>query len=273
MSDITLQLTKKIFIEGEIKLLTGMHIGGSSLGLSIGGVDKVVVRNPLTNLPYIPGSSLKGKMRSLLEKSHGLIEITSKPVSKQDSKEKQDAKEWEGKLCTNPNEDIVQLFGFPADVTDSSATYAPTRLTVRDGSLINVPELAASEHTDMYCTEVKTEVSIDRLTSAANPRNFERVPAGARFKLDLVLDIYNVDTTGEAGDSRADHFVALLREGLQLIQDDYLGGQGSRGYGQVHFLVHSVTERTAEAYRANDMRKKASEHAQKFDSFVGEESR
>jgi len=261
MSISTLQLTKKIFIEGEIELLTGMHIGGSSLGLSIGGADKVVVRNPLTNLPYIPGSSLKGKMRSLLEKSHGLI------VPKQNDK-----KEWVGKLCENPQEDIVQLFGFAADAKDSSDTYAPTRLTVRDGSLVNVSELAESEHTDMYCTEIKTEVSIDRLTSAANPRNFERVPAGARFKLDLVLDIYNVDTS-EAADSRADRFVALLREGLQLIEDDYLGGQGSRGYGQVRFLVRSVTERTAEAYRANDMEKKDSDYRSKFDSFMNEESR
>jgi len=263
MSISTLQLTKKIFIEGEIELLTGMHIGGSSLGLSIGGADKVVVRNPLTNLPYIPGSSLKGKMRSLLEKSHGLI------VPKQNDKQ-----EWVGKLCEKPEEDIVQLFGFAADAKDSSDTYAPTRLTVRDGSLVNVSDLAESEHTDMYCTEVKTEVSIDRLTSAANPRNFERVPAGARFKLDLVLDIYNVDNkNGEASDSRADRFVALLREGLQLIEDDYLGGQGSRGYGQVRFLVHSVKERAAEAYRADDMKKKDSGYKEKFNLFIREESR
>jgi CRISPR-associated protein Csm3 len=261
MTTTNLQLIRKIFIEGEIKLLTGMHIGGSSLGLSIGGADKVVVRNPLTNLPYIPGSSLKGKMRSLLEKSHGLI------VPKQNDK-----KEWIGKLCENPKEDIVQLFGFAADAKDSSETYAPTRLTVRDGSLVNVDDLADSEHTDMYCTEIKTEVSIDRLTSAANPRNFERVPAGARFKLDLVLDIYNVDTIGAADETRAGRFVALLREGLQLIEDDYLGGQGSRGYGQVRFLVRSVRERTADAYRSNSMEKKPSGYEMEFSPFIHEEA-
>ncbi|MDY0389766.1 MAG: type III-A CRISPR-associated RAMP protein Csm3 [Desulfobulbus oligotrophicus] len=266
MSETRLQLTKKIFIKGQIELLTGMHIGGSSLGLSIGGADKVVVRNPLTNLPYIPGSSLKGKMRSLLEKSHGLI------VPKQN-----DNKEWVGKLCENPDEDIVQLFGFAADVAKSRATYAPTRLTVRDCILVNIDELAESDHTDMYCTEVKTEVSIDRLTSAANPRNFERVPAGARFKLDLVLDIYNVDedtddTDATNGDPRARRFVKLLREGLQLIEDDSLGGQGSRGYGQVRFVIDSVSKRTAEDYRNDNMEKTPSQYKGLFSPFTREGS-
>ncbi|MEW6288434.1 MAG: type III-A CRISPR-associated RAMP protein Csm3 [Thermodesulfobacteriota bacterium] len=252
----TLKLEKKVFIEGEIVLLTGMHVGGSSLGLSIGGADKVVVRNPLTNLPYIPGSSLKGKMRSLLEKSLGLI------------RPEQDKKgNWEGRLCENPEEDVVQLFGFAADKGGASLDYAPTRLTVRDGSLINVDELVNSENTDMHCTEIKTEVSIDRLTSQANPRNFERVPAGARFKLDMVLDIYNVDVKNGDGATRADNFIALLRQGLMLVEDDYLGGQGTRGYGQVQFHLKAVTERTAEDYRANSMDKAPSKFAEQFSQF------
>jgi len=241
MSD-TLQLSKKIFINGKIITRTGMHIGGSSLGLQIGGADKVVVRNPVTNLPYIPGSSLKGKMRSLLEKSFGLI----KP--KMNNKN-----EWEGRLCTDPREDVVQLFGCPADEapTGELKDLAPTRLTVRDAPLLNEETLAAAENTDMYCTEVKTEVSIDRLTSAANPRNFERVPAGAEFGLGLVLDIYNVDEENKENEkaSRADTFIDLVRQGLTLVEDDYLGGQGTRGYGQVEFVIESVTERTADNYR------------------------
>jgi CRISPR-associated protein Csm3 len=234
MSD-KLQLSKKIFINGKIITKTGMHIGGSSLGLQIGGADKVVVRNPVTNLPYIPGSSLKGKMRSLLEKSLGLIEP------------KQVNGEWSGKLCTDRKEDVVQLFGCPADeaATGDLKDLAPTRLTVRDAPLLNEETLAAAENTDMYCTEVKTEVSIDRLTSAANPRNFERVPAGAEFGLSLVLDIYTLDEEN----GRSDTFVDLLRQGLTLVEDDYLGGQGTRGYGQVKFVIESVTERTAENYR------------------------
>ena len=249
----TLQLSKKIFINGKIVTKTGMHIGGSSLGLQIGGADKVVVRNPVTNLPYIPGSSLKGKMRSLLEKSLGLIEP------------KQEKGEWSGKLCTDPKEDVVQLFGYPADEvpTGELANLAPTRLTVRDAPLLNEKTLAAAENTDMYCTEIKTEVSIDRLTSAANPRNFERVPAGAEFGLSLVLDIYNLDDEN----NRADTFVDLVRQGLALVEDDYLGGQGTRGYGQVQFIIESVTERTADDYREGK-EGGASDVQQKFSSFM-----
>lgn len=241
-----LQLSKKIFINGKIITKTGMHIGGSSLGLQIGGADKVVVRNPVTNLPYIPGSSLKGKMRSLLEKSLGLI----KPESKKTEK----GMEWTGKLCTDPKQDVVQLFGCPADEAPQGelADLAPTRLTVRDAPLLNEGTLAAAENTDMYCTEIKTEVSIDRLTSAANPRNFERVPAGAEFGLSLVLDIYNLDEEKKkenGKESRAEIFIDLIRQGLTLVEDDYIGGQGSRGYGQVEFVVESVTERSAKDYR------------------------
>lgn len=236
----TLKMIKKIFIRGKIITKTGMHIGGSSLGLQIGGADKVVVRNPVTNLPYIPGSSLKGKMRSLLEKSLGLIEVTSK--------QKDGKTEWEGRLCTDPSEDVAQLFGIPADTGAEAEieNLSPTRLTVRDAPMLNEKKLAAAENTDMYCTEIKTEVNIDRLTSAANPRNFERVPAGAEFGLDLVVDIYNIDN-GE--NKRADAFIDLIRQGLTLIEDDYLGGQGTRGYGQVKFYIESVTERTADDYR------------------------
>ncbi|MBC2713382.1 MAG: type III-A CRISPR-associated RAMP protein Csm3 [Desulfosarcina sp.] len=259
-----LQLRKKVFIEGEIELLTGLHIGGSSLGLSIGGADKVVVRNPITNLPYIPGSSLKGKMRSLLERAYGLVEIRLK-------KSKDGKDEWSGPLCTNPEEDVVQLFGSPGDTQGAAAsTYGPTRLTVRDADLGNEGKLAAAENTDMYCTEIKTEVSIDRLTAVANPRNFERVPAGAKFQLSLVVDLYNIDFSNEAEDSRADRFIQLLSEGLSMVQDDYLGGQGTRGYGQVRFNINSVTERTVEAYRTRKMEKQKSDYQSVFEPFLAQ---
>jgi len=252
-----LKLDRKIFIQGEIRLLTGMHVGGSSLGLSIGGADKVVVRNPVDNLPYIPGSSLKGKMRSLLEKSHGLVRIEKGKDG------------WTGALCDNPDEDVVQLFGYPADKAETGEKYAPTRLTVRDCRLLNETELAAAENTDMYLTEIKTEVSIDRLTSKANPRQFERVPAGARFGLELVVDLYNVDTEEtEEEKSRSERFINLLAQALMLVEDDYIGGQGSRGYGQVEFHIDSVTERTAEDYRDAKQKKKDSEYLKQFSLFM-----
>lgn len=239
----TLHLKKKVFIKGKIIVKTGIHIGGSSIGLQIGGANSVVIRHPLTNLPYIPGSSLKGKMRSLLEKSEGLINVEK--VRKDDQ-----TVFWEGKLCENPDENVVQLFGSPAEEQGEKPTHAPTRLTVRDGCLLNSEKLAEAENTDMYCTEIKTEVSIDRLTSQANPRNFERVPSGAVFGLEMVVDIYNVDMEGDDV-TRHQNFVELLRQALLLVEDDYLGGQGTRGYGQVEFHVDSVTEKTDKAYRDN----------------------
>ena len=147
----------------------------------------------------------------------------------------------------------------------SLAKIAPTRLTVRDATLLNEKKLASAENTDMYCTEIKTEVSIDRLTSAANPRNFERVPAGAEFRLAMVVDIYNVDEEGET--NRADIFIELIRQGLTLLEDDYLGGQGTRGYGQVEFVIDSVTERTAEDYRYNN-EGSISPFQEKFSAFM-----
>ncbi len=252
MSDKNLKLERKIFIEGEIEVLTGLHIGGSSLGLSIGGADKVVVRNPITNRPYIPGSSLKGKMRSLLEKSLGLVEI-----------EHSNGK-WEGSLCEDPEEDVVQLFGYPAEKGGTSDKYAPTRLTVRDADLLNEQELAEAEDTDMYCTEIKTEVSIDRLTSQANPRNFERVPAGAKFGLNLVVDLYNIDQESD----RYKKFMSLVCQAVELIEDDYLGGQGTRGYGQVKFNIKSVKERTAQDYRENNPPHDSEEFSELFARFM-----
>lgn len=170
---------------------------------------------------------------------------------------------------------IGVTIGFPADTAESKADYAPTRLTVRDSSLLNEPELAAAENTDMYCTEIKTEVSIDRLTSKANPRQFERVPAGARFRLDLVLDIYNVDIGTESEGNRAGRFVSLIKQALCLVENDYIGGQGTRGYGQVEFHINSVTERTSENYRKDDMEKKTSDYEGNFSMFFrknGEEA-
>lgn len=256
----TLKLEKKVFFRGTLRLVTGMHIGGSSLGLSIGGADKVVVRNPVSRLPYTPGSSIKGKLRSLLEKSHDLVVINHK-----------DGK-WTGPLCKDPSKPLVQLFGFPADEprTEALPFLAPTRLTVRDGELLNIATIEQAGQTDMYGTELKTEVNIDRLTSLANPRSFERVPAGARFEFQMIVDLYNVDDQPTPGSetSLAQQYMELLREGLRLLQDDYLGGQGSRGYGQVKVELASVTERTADAYRAATLDDKPSAFQAMFAEFI-----
>ena len=224
---MTGKLTKKIFINGTIVAKTGLSVGGGSIGLEIGGADKVVVRNPISNEPYIPGSSLKGKMRSLLEKLDG------KFTTKKDKEDKISTMPCSCGTCM-----ICKIFGFSAD-----GEGMPARLIIRDSELINVEELEKSKNTDMPFTEVKTEVVIDRITSAATPRQFERVPAGAKFSINLVCNIYD-------GDAEIDMLNKIF-EGLSLVQDDYLGGSGTRGYGQVKFNIEALTCKDQKCYENN----------------------
>ena len=222
----------KMFIRGCLFALTGLHIGGNSVGMAIGGADAVVVRNPLTNEPYIPGSSLRGKMRSLLERVRGQEGINKNSeggysVGRNGALAGKDASTVLGKL-----------FGVAAEDAKE-----PTRLIVRDAPLTSASSeaLKKAPNTDMPMTEVKTEVWIDRITSAANPRQIERVPAGAEFRFELVLTLL-------AGDDKK-HFLNLVFEGLRLVEADALGGKGTRGYGRVKFQVDELVERTVEDYR------------------------
>ena len=204
-----IKLQKKIIYTGTIILKTGLHIGGTNAALNIGGPDKFVVRNPVNNIPYIPGSSLKGKMRALVEIYNG--ETNG------------------GKPTNNPNHKAGALFGVSSDNEQSHAS----RLIVRDAEL-DVYACDFSK-TDLPYTESKTEVAIDRVTAKANPRTFERVPAGAEFKLSMVLNIF------EGEDELA--LKATLNQAIELLQDDYLGGHGSRGYGQVEIKIESEVEK------------------------------
>lgn len=198
-----IQLKKKYIYSGTIETLTGLHIGGTNAALNIGGPDKFVVRNPIDNIPYIPGSSLKGKMRSLVEIKEGTTQ--------------------NGKPTNDPKSKAGALFGVSGDSKESRAS----RIIVRDAPL-DVKSCDFSK-TDLPYTESKTEVAIDRVTSKANPRTFERVPAGAKFKVNMVLNIFE----GEDEKSLMD----TLKMAINLLEDDYLGGHGSRGYGQVKFDI------------------------------------
>ncbi|RLC17335.1 MAG: type III-A CRISPR-associated RAMP protein Csm3 [Deltaproteobacteria bacterium] len=223
------KLKKKVFLKGTINAETGISVGGSSTGLEIGGADKVVVRNPLTNAPYIPGSSLKGKMRSLLEKLYEKMTLGT------DGEGNQTAKPCKCGKCP-----ICEVFGVSAE--DKGI---PARLIVRDSMLTkdSFAELENSKTTDMPFTEVKTEVAIDRITSAANPRSIERVPGGAEFDLSMVCNIY--------ADDNEEDILCKVFEGLRLVQDDYLGGSGSRGYGQVKFRIEPLTYKDQGCYENN----------------------
>lgn len=240
-----MKLIKKILFNGEIKLLTGTLIGGTDTGLTIGGIDKVIIRHPLTNQPYIPGSSIKGKMRSLYELSKGEIGgPVGGPVQNGPS----------------PNSSSARLFG---NATGGN-NQRPSRLIVRDAFLINDKELL--EKTEFPYVEVKTEVVIDRITSAAMPRTFERVPAKARFGLQMVLNIFENDQASQ------DELLQSLASSLRLLQDDYIGGSGSRGYGQIDITLHSIKIRTSEGYYLNSeapIEAEADDNIQKlFESFL-----
>jgi CRISPR-associated protein Csm3 len=214
------RLLNKIELKGEITLKTGLHIGGTNSSMQIGGIDKSVIRNPLTNQPFIPGSSLKGKMRSLLEVSLG---------------ETRDVRM--GIVHNGPSDEgkAANLFGNATGKENQKAS----RLIVRDCNLINHDELLAK--TEIPYTEGKTEVVIDRITSAANPRQIERVPAGARFELNMVLNIWEQDNNKQ-------ELLDNLFKSLELLSDDYLGGSGSRGYGQVKIIIANVTEKSTDGY-------------------------
>ncbi len=248
------QLVKKILIEGLITAKTGLHIGGSSVGMSIGGADATVVRNPITNEPYIPGSSLKGKMRSLLEKLQGKFgpaqdkniinspNVVFEEIKEDDSEE---LKKWKNEVNT-----IIKVFGtMPEKIKDESGKRlqeVPSRLIVRDCELTNESAeiLANSKDTDMPYTEVKTEVVIDRITSAATPRQLERVPAGAVFNMRMILNVYSGD------DENA--MLNKIFEGLALVQNDYLGGKGTRGSGEVDIKIRKLMYKDKEVYEKSE---------------------
>ena len=194
-------LQGKISITGKLKIVTGMHIGGSSDFAPIGAVDSPFIRDPFTHAPIIPGSSIKGKLRTLLAKMH-----------------------CKGYVLNSIDEDddvIARLFGA------SGKNFAcPARLQFFDLFVTQetIDNFNAIE-TDTYVGEVKFENTISRTTGVANPRQIERVPAGAMFNFKLV---YNVEREEEVAQD-----LQALQEAFELLENDYLGGHGSRGYGRV----------------------------------------
>lgn len=227
MADETIRrLTSIIQLGFELEAVTGLHVGGAKESMAIGGSDNPVVRDPLTGQPYIPGSSIKGKMRSLLERVHGLEQnwaIQRPRVFIH--------------VCTRP-EDYAscihcQLFGAPAP---TDRWFCQTRLRVPDLFLgVATEESLRAAGTDLPYTELKSEAAIDRITSAAVPRSIERVPAGARFGPSQIgLLLY------EGDDMR--RYLEYLVQGHELLEADFLGGAGARGSGRVRFHDFTVSE-------------------------------
>jgi CRISPR-associated protein Csm3 len=223
----------RVFIECKIEAQTGLHIGGAESSLSIGGVDNVVIRDPLSNQPYIPGSSLKGKMRSQMEKFHGLPQ--NRRIGQVTIHSCQNAD-------TYANCAVCHIYGLPGEIDFSTST----RLVVRDVQLTpqSVKDLRNAK-TDLPLSEVKWEAAIDRVTSAATPRQMERVPAGAVFgPAEMVYSIYESADVARFKD---------VVEGMQLLEDDYLGGSGSRGSGKITFRDIQIYTRARGDYTEKRM--------------------
>lgn len=200
------KLIKKIQQVYSIEIVTGIHIGDSKENVEIGGIDNPIIRRSIDNLPYLPGSSIKGKIRSLLEQIAGSAEIGG-------------------------NSEINDLFGFADD-------NKPSKIIIRDSymSVDSKKALDESDYTDMPYSEVKFENTINRVTGKAdNPRQTERVPAGTFFDLEIVINVWDNDADGKKS-------ISLLEKGIKALENDYLGGSGSRGYGQVKF--HKIKEET-----------------------------
>jgi len=203
-------------ITGKIVLKTGLHIGAGSDEIHIGGIDTPVVKDPLTGWPYIPGSSLKGKIRTILE-------WATNSVNK-------DGKAWSS---TNFNDSIVRIFGNGKNEKDYNG--GPTRVSFSD-CFMN--EKKAKSMIDKGAlTEEKIEVSIDRIKGTAiSPRRIERVPAGAEFEFSISYKVFDM---GDGGEEDEKNFNLLLM-GMKLLEFDSLGGSGSRGYGKIRFEDVSV---------------------------------
>jgi len=213
---------KILTLKGNIELLTGLHIGGGDDTMKIGGIDKEVVKiydkELKREVPYIPGSSLKGKMRSLLEWNFGLVGISNGKVFSSD-------------LLDNPifNDNdkkkkainLLKVFGDGS----TKKPYGITRAVFYDAYLSKDTK-EAFKNEEIELKEAKYENSIDRFKgTASNPRQIERVPAGVEFEFEIKLKVFDEDD--EEG------LKEVIEDGLEIVENDYLGGSGSRGYGRV----------------------------------------
>jgi len=202
----------KVIITGEIQVVTGLHIGGNKSSLDIGGVDNSFIRTRKGRV-FIPGSSLRGKIRSLLEKAKGVFEANGEPSSSLN--------------------DVTKIFGIHKAKNNEGTK--PVTLIVRDAYL-------SEGLKDSDFLEVKTENVINRINGKAqHPRETERVSEGAKFSFEMIFNLNYDDIENE-------HLLKLLLSGMKLLEDDYLGGSGTRGYGKVKFTNLKLELRSKDYY-------------------------
>jgi len=204
------KIDKVLKYTGKIKVLTGLHIGAGNDAVEIGGSDSPVIKDKISGMPYIPGSSVKGRMRWILEKSRGEYAI--------------DQRRNEGVPGDDPNKVTTKLFGS----NSANTTVSPTRVIFRDCYLTS--EFVKKFKDGEWDIELKMENTIDRIsgkTRQGGLRNSERVPAGVVFDFNMGLLIIEGDNEAE--------FKKVIEEGIKLLELTYIGGSGSRGYGSVKF--------------------------------------
>lgn len=187
----------------KLELLSGLYIGGNDSGFDIGGADSDVIRNPLTNEPYIPGSSLKGKLKSLLKYHVKEVDIIEKDIVFKDS-------------------NITNIFK-PID----EGNVKITRAIFRDLTLTKESKEELQNILGIGCfTEIKAENKVNPISGKSDsPRFIERVPAGAIFEGEIVLNVFD-------GDNK-EIMMENIKKSLKLLEMNYLGGNGTRGYGRV----------------------------------------
>jgi len=195
-------------ITGKIVVKSGLHIGASNDRVEIGGMDDPVIKNPLTREPYIPGSSIKGKMRALLEWYKNKVPASGKPCE-----------------CRKMDCPICRIFGV-GNKSGDPVSRGPTRLIIRDAELSKESRKASDDGS--LILEDKTENGLNRVTAAATPRHIERVVPGVMFDFELLYRIFDIDDEDEK-------YFKTVKDGLILLQNDYLGGGGSRGNGRIEF--------------------------------------
>jgi CRISPR-associated protein Csm3 len=241
-------------IEIVMECLTGLRIGAGPEAMEIGGVENVVIRDPLTRLPYVPGSSLKGAMRARYEL------FSKRPINHEVVRGPQKIRMH---MCEDPDCEICKVFGRTpeklesreAGQTQDNMIYT-TRLKVDDAH----PTEGTIERWEAFSpegVEVKYENVLDRLTSRANPRPVERVPKGSEFKVTMSYKIF---------DHRDVENVDVIFQSLKLVEDDYLGGYGSRGYGRVRFKNITMRLKRREYYENCDDQNKVMIRGKQYSS-------
>ena len=226
----------KVIIKYTIECESGLRIGAGNTAVDIGGIDAPVIKDPVTKLPYIPGSSIKGKMRSQYE----WLMHSNKLIANR------------GKVISDIETDVARVYGTTNSDNRQSGpeTIIISRGIFANAYLKNTEYLSERLGKGLY-TEVKAENSIDRLTSRAVPRFFEQVPRGAEFEGEIIVTIFS--------EKEREEVLGVIKTSMQLLRDSYLGGGGSRGSGRVKFTKISALERTKNYYIQDEAEKDVSE--------------